>query len=38
VIFTLLILRPAVVLRTLGRVSGWLVRVLQALPRVLFQK
>jgi hypothetical protein len=38
VIFALLILRPAVVLRTLGRVSGWLVRVLQALPRVLFQK
>lgn len=38
VIFAVLILRPAVVLRVLGRISGWVVRILRALPRVLFQK
>lgn len=38
VIFAVLLLRPAVVLRALGRISGWVVRILRALPRVLFQK
>jgi hypothetical protein len=37
IIFTLLIMRPTIVLTAVGRIAGWLARVLRRLP-VIFQR
>lgn len=37
-VFTIIIVRPTALLIVIGKVAGWVARIIRAIPRVLFQR